>query len=539
MKKQYLHSSLVFLFIMAFITGTVFALHPTADPWIMYRHDNARSGVGTSTAPSSNKTLWAVPITYGYGPPLVYAGKVYYSGSSAVYALDETTGVELWHTSLTSVQAPLTIANGKLYTGSTSGYVYCLDAETGAKLWEQQVTSTGQIYASPIVSNGRVYVGTTDNAPEYNFYALNASTGAYIGTSPNFWRYKASKGIWSSPAVDGNMIYFGSEDGKLYAINTSLSLPSLKWTFTTNGRIRCPPVAYGDMIIFGSYWNDHSIFAINKTNGEMIWKYQLDNQYSIEQSIAVDSGVAYFTPNSYNKIYAIYTDVIPGNYTENDPTIKKWSRTQPAYSLSEPIVADSKLFFTIGYTLYALATSDGSPVWTYTYTQTLYDSIVADGRVFVTGYYRMICLGAAFPPVTYVYTVHAGGQDHEVILVINATAGPLDTSGLTPTLRTIAYNLTGITDTKGMSNITIPKTLMDGFDDSSVLLDGGLPTTGPVIVSNTTHTSLSFTYSHSYHTVTITSFYIIPEFPTALILPLLMITSLFIIALAKKNQNKN
>jgi outer membrane protein assembly factor BamB len=535
MKRNYVYLGVLTLFLLVLTSNTVYALHPTADPWIMYRHDNARSGTTTSTAPDTNKTAWSVSASYASMSPLVYEGKVYYTSSSYVYALDETTGVQLWRSiSLTYSLAPMTIANGRIYVGSGAGYLYCLDATTGTKLWETQLTSTGSIVTSSAVANGRVYVTTTDDAPAYNLFALNASTGQYVGAPQNIWHYKASKGIRSSPAIDGDVIYFGSEDGKLYAINTSLSLPSLKWTFQTNGRIRCPPTVYGDEIIFGSYATDKSVFAVFKANGTMIWKYQLGPGYSIEDTLAVADGIAYFVPSGYNKAYAIYTDATAGNYTENDPSIKKWSQTLSVYGSAEPVVADRKVFLTMGSKLCALAASDGTQLWTYTSAQSLTGLVVADGRIFVAEYYVMTCIGSLFPPVTYYYTVHAGGIDHEVVLVINATAEPLDISGLTPTLRTIAYNLTGITGTKGMSNITIPKSLMSGFEPTSVLVDGGLPTTGPIISTNATHTSLYFTYAHSYHTVTITSNYILPEFPTTFILSLLIMMSLVTVALAKR-----
>jgi outer membrane protein assembly factor BamB len=533
MKKNYVYLGLLTLLLFVIGSNAVFALHPTADPWIMHRHDNARSGTTTSTAPNTNKTAWSVSAIYPRGPPLVYGGKVLFATYSNIYALDETTGVELWHSiTLNSLTSPMTMTNGRIYIGSSSGYLYCLDAETGQKLWEQQVTSTGGIYTSPVVSNGRVYFGTTDDAPAYNLWALNATTGGYIGTPPNLWRYTASKGIWSSPAIDGDIIYFGSDDGKLYAINTSRSLPSLKWTYPTNGRIRCTPTVYGDMVIFGSYYTDHSVFALYKANGTMIWKYQLANQYNIENSLAVTGGIVYITPYQASKAYAIYADATPGNYSENDAGIKKWSQSVPYYA-GEPVIADGKMLFIASPQLYALTASTGGPLWTYTLTSP-YEMVVADGRIFVTGYNTVTCFGSLFPPVTYHYVVHAGVQDHDVVLVVNATAGPLDTTKLTPSLRTIAYNVTGIPATNGMSNITIPKSLMSGFDDSSVLVDGGLPMTGPIISSNATHTSLYFTYTHSYHTITITSSQIIPEFPTAAIFLLLIAMSSVAVALAKR-----
>ena len=64
------------------------------------------------------------------------------------------------------------------------------------------------MFSSPAVANGVVYVGSLDN----NVYALNASTGAKL------WSYTTGGPIYySSPAVANGMVYVGSLDGKVYA----------------------------------------------------------------------------------------------------------------------------------------------------------------------------------------------------------------------------------------------------------------------------------------------------------------------------------
>jgi len=95
---------------------------------------------------------------------------------------------------------------------------------------------------SPVVSDGVVYFGSLDN----NVYALNATSGA-----PK-WSYTTLYKVISSPAAADGTIYFGSYDHLVYAIDASSSntqtyevsfiasgLPQgTSWTVTFNGQTR-------------------------------------------------------------------------------------------------------------------------------------------------------------------------------------------------------------------------------------------------------------------------------------------------------------
>ena len=65
--------------------------------------------------------------------------------------------------------------------------------------------------SSPAVAGGVVFVGSYDG----KVYALNASTGALI------WSYTTGASVFSSPAVAGGVVYVGSDDRKVYALNAS------------------------------------------------------------------------------------------------------------------------------------------------------------------------------------------------------------------------------------------------------------------------------------------------------------------------------
>src|SRR5208283_4324334 len=101
-----------------------------------------------------------------------------------------------------------------------TGYSTSTAPLTNQLLWNY---TTGNLvdYSSPAVINGVVYVGSDD----HYVYALNAATGAYI------WSYKTGSSVDSSPAVANGMVYIGSEDHKVYALNATTG--SKIWAYGT------------------------------------------------------------------------------------------------------------------------------------------------------------------------------------------------------------------------------------------------------------------------------------------------------------------
>jgi serine/threonine protein kinase len=68
-------------------------------------------------------------------------------------------------------------------------------------------TTGDAVGSSPAVVNGVVYVGSGD----HSLYALDAGTGNKL------WSYATGGSIGSSPAVVNGVVYVGSNDGKVYA----------------------------------------------------------------------------------------------------------------------------------------------------------------------------------------------------------------------------------------------------------------------------------------------------------------------------------
>ena len=72
------------------------------------------------------------------------------------------------------------------------------------------------MYSSPAVVNGVVYVGSSDS----NVYALNATTGKVT------WSFTTGDYVLSSPAVSNGEVYVGSVDGNIYAIGNTAAVTS-------------------------------------------------------------------------------------------------------------------------------------------------------------------------------------------------------------------------------------------------------------------------------------------------------------------------
>ncbi len=138
--------------------------------------------------------------------------------------------------------------------------------------------STGAaIHSSPAVVDGIVYIGSTD----YKLYALDADTGAKL------WEFPTGSWVESSPTVANGVVYFGSNDGKLYALDAQTG--EKLWHFTTRYPIKSSPALADGIIYFGG--TDGHIYALDAVTGGKLWDDEVRGW--ITSSPAVANGIVY------------------------------------------------------------------------------------------------------------------------------------------------------------------------------------------------------------------------------------------------------
>jgi len=158
-------------------------------------------------------------------PVTVAQGRVFFAGRDGfVIAADAVTGKRIWRfESGGRVSAGLTTRDGRVFVGQVGGnqVFYALDAKTGRPLWSRR---RGEIWASPECDGGQLFVGNKDGM----FYCLDPEDGRTI------WQRKVAGGIYPAPAVDAKKVYTGSWDGNYYAIDRRTG--QIVWAFCRPGR---------------------------------------------------------------------------------------------------------------------------------------------------------------------------------------------------------------------------------------------------------------------------------------------------------------
>jgi outer membrane protein assembly factor BamB len=159
------------------------------------------------------------------------------SWDGQLYAIDAETGQQKWafkagqdpqYHNQVGFQSSPAVVDGTVYVGCRDAHVYALDATSGRKKWDYP-TSKSWVNGTPAVRDGTVYVGTSDTS---RFMALDARTGRLR------FSYTAGAYIFSSAALAGDLAYFGSHDGRLYAVDAKTG--ALAWQFQTEGSKRDP-----------------------------------------------------------------------------------------------------------------------------------------------------------------------------------------------------------------------------------------------------------------------------------------------------------
>lgn len=142
-----------------------------------------------------------------------------------------------------AVKGPIAVFDGHAMFGSWDGNLYSVSMATGEIAWRYEIGRKVMSGAGIDADSRTVYVG----AATYFVYAVDVDSGA------ERWRFKTGHSIIGSIAVTKNAIVFGSQDGKVYALDKAKG--SLIWSHISGrtGQVTSTPAILRDgTVVFTS-----------------------------------------------------------------------------------------------------------------------------------------------------------------------------------------------------------------------------------------------------------------------------------------------
>jgi outer membrane protein assembly factor BamB len=273
----------------------------------------------------------------------------------------------IWHyTGRPLLEFPPIYAGGRLYAVDNNGNAFALDADTGRVLWERRI---GRLNASsPAYYKHRLYIV---NLVPGHIVKLDARTGRVL------WKHLLPGRAESSPLVIDGTVYFGCEDGQLFALSTRNG--HVRWATTLGGPIKSAPAYRRGVLYVGDYGGYMN--AVDAKTGAIRWQTG-----SLGQGFGT-SGEFYSTPAlAYGRVYAGNNDHRVYSFDQKDGTLA-WSYSTGGYVYSGPVVANTRHTGPTVYigsfdgNVYALNAKSGEPRWIRSAGGSVIGSLSAVGNI--------------------------------------------------------------------------------------------------------------------------------------------------------------
>jgi outer membrane protein assembly factor BamB len=207
----------------------------------------------------------AIYTTPVLSPSTASQSTVYIGGYDGyVYAVDMANGSLRWEFKTDGpIIGSLLFERDTVYAASTDGNVYAVSAADGAPRWPTPFKVEGRIWSRPTLADGILYITSLAGT----VYAINAETGASAGDC-----FSAKAGIASPAVVTSGKVLVGGFDSKLYALEAH-DLRDVAWEFPADNWFWTEPLVQGNVVYAGSL--DGKIYAIDLTNGSELWQRNL------------------------------------------------------------------------------------------------------------------------------------------------------------------------------------------------------------------------------------------------------------------------
>ncbi len=248
---------------------------PVLGPTTVYvgAYDNNLYAIGVD----DGQLVWKYATDGGLpGSPIVHDETILIgSEDRRLHAVSAKSGRIQWaYYTDGPVRSTPSISEGHVFVGSDDGYLHAVNLQTGRRAWRAQ--GGAPVRSRAAYSATRLFFGTEEG----EVYAVD-----YAGEFR--WRFKAKRAVTGAPLLLNGVLYFGSVDGMVYALEEGSGWAI--WKFRTGKPVISSPVIVGNMLYIGSA--DHHVYAVDIRGGRESWRYETGDQ--VNSSPAVYNGTVY------------------------------------------------------------------------------------------------------------------------------------------------------------------------------------------------------------------------------------------------------
>ncbi len=305
--------------IAVFLGLTVAGLSAHAADWPLARGDAQMRGVGMAKLPDQLAEVWAFKCGDAIETTPLVVGNVVYVAclDKHLYAIDLTTGQQVWKRKLGSFKASPGYDGGRVYVGDLEGKFYAVDAAKGDLLWTFE--TQGEIHAAPNFVAGDALIGSHDAT----LYRLNRD-------GKKVWEFKIDGPINGAAALAGDRTFVAGCDSLLHVVDVATG-KSLG-TVDLGGQAAATGAVEGDGVYVGTMTNQ--VLAVNWKTLKKSWEFEAKRrQQPFYSSAAVTKDLVVIGGRD-KRVYAL--DRATGQ--------EKWSFVAEGNVDASPVVVGNRVY---------------------------------------------------------------------------------------------------------------------------------------------------------------------------------------------------
>jgi len=246
------------------------------------------------------------------------------------------------------------LVDGRAFVANQAGRFLAIDVKRRKILWEKLL---GRCIASgPAVSQGVVYLGVMSLKPCHRTQDRSALSGYLLAVSAKTgkvkWRFDTAP-VESSPLVVGKLVFFGSWNGRIYALDKRTG--RVRWTLSTGEEINSSGAYWNGAVYFGG--DGGHLFAVNARTGALRWRGSSFSRFGRREQF-------YPTPAAaYGRIYAANADGTVYAFGARSGHLL-WARPVGSYVYTSPAVWKRRVYVgSYDGRFTALNAATGDVVW--------------------------------------------------------------------------------------------------------------------------------------------------------------------------------